>query len=688
MTTPSKVIPVGSMWSNNGVALTTLAVNPTTVGDILVLATASYGDEDLVTAVSGGGVTTWTELIYALPSGGDGQTSLWWGVITSPGPSTITITTSATYFNFLVCQQFTMGGAGVWTADGSAASTSTAFEVSGTMPSVTPSTTGPELYIGALMSSSTGGTGADPDVVYEGTGTVAITGWNYGLLFLYNPNAGLPLAEAPAWGAPVSYGYVACSALIIAERPFYAPLAPTLLSPPATAYIDATQVRTFSALYNANDSWPMSAYALRLKIVGGAYAYWNAVTQALQPAEVWNAVTPAVANGGTISVVLPAYTLLNGLSYDFSFATQESGADLDGPFATDVAFTAQAAPVVTITAPAAIAVGTATPTVSWSNVLAPGTSQTGYEIVVESGSYATGPGAAPGSGTQVYDSGVVSSAALSAVTGTLAQPGLYCAFVRITETGSEVSAWNSQVFVCEATAPLTPTWISATAGNDPITGAPMATLVLSVSDTGFTGQCSLAVLRSDGAYVRGYGWPSGTYTPIPAGGGSFTVYDYETVPGTSYTYTAQLLAWPPLVSLWSASSGSVKTTTNNAWFILDPTNPATAAQFFPGTLTFVDHEAATTFEPLGTRGTLIKSGAGMKGRQGSIAAGVVTQAAYQQLRAVLTETGTLLLQGPLEQQYVTAFGDRSGALTPTTAAAPSGNYWDVITFVTVEQTRP
>jgi hypothetical protein len=684
MTTPSKVIPVGSMRSNNGVALTTLAVNPTTAGDILVLATASYGYSDLVTAVSGGGVTTWTELIYALPSGGEGSTSLWWGVITSPGPSTITITTLATYFNFLVCQQFTMGGAGVWTADGSAASTSTAFEVSGTMPSVTPSTTGPELYIGALMSASTGGTGADPDVVYEGTGTVAITGWNYGLLFLYNPNAGLPLAEAPAWGAPVSYGYVACSALIIAERPFYAPLAPTLLSPPATAHIDATQVRTFSALYNANDSWPMSAYALRLKIVGGAYAYWNAVTQALQPAEVWNAVTPAVANGGTISVVLPAYTLLNGLSYDFSFATQESGADLDGPFATDVAFTAQAAPVVTITAPPAIVVGTATPTVSWSNVLAPGTSQTFYDIIIETGSFGT----VPGLGTQVYTSGLVASSATSAATGTLSQPGLYCAFVSVIETGGQASEYGSQIFVCEATAPPTPTWISATAGNDPITGAPMATLVLSVSDTGFTGQCSLAVLRSDGAYVRGYGWPSGVYTPIPAGGGSFTVYDYETVPGTSYTYTAQVLAWPPLVSLWSASSGSVKTTTNNAWFILDPTNVATAAQFFPGTLTFVDHEAATTFEPLGPRGTLIKSGAGMKGRQGSIAAGVTTQAAYQQLRAVLTETGTLLLQGPLEQQYVTVFGDRSGVLTPTTAAAPSGNYWDVITFVTVEQTRP
>ena len=120
MTTPSKVIPVGSMRSNNGVALTTLAVNPTTAGDILVLATASYAtSDDFVTAVSGGGVTTWTELIYALPSGSgaEGSTSLWWGVITSPGPSTITITTLATYFNFLVCQQFTMGGAGIWTAD-------------------------------------------------------------------------------------------------------------------------------------------------------------------------------------------------------------------------------------------------------------------------------------------------------------------------------------------------------------------------------------------------------------------------------------------------------------------------------------------------------------------------------------------------------------------------------------------
>ena len=321
-------------------------------------------------------------------------------------------------------------------------------------------------------------------------------------------------------------------------------------------------------------------------------------------------------------------------------------------------------------------------------MLAPGTSQTGYEIVVESGSYATGPGAAPGSGTQVYDSGVVSSAALSAATGTLAQPGLYCAFVQVTETGSEVSAWGSSVFVCEASAPPTPTWVSATAGNDPTTGTPRVTLVISTADTGFAGQCYLAVLRSDGAYVRGAGWPTGVCQAIPSGGGSLTLYDYETVPGTAYTYTAQVLAFTPIVSAVSSASASVTTGTSNAWFILDPTNVATAAQFFPSTVTFVDHEAATTFEPLGTRGTLIKSGAGMKGRQGSIAAGVTTQAAYQHLRAVLTETGTLLLQGPLEQQYVTVFGDRSGALTPTTAAAPSGNYWDTVTFTTVEQTRP
>src|ERR1039458_9210571 len=119
---PSLAIPVGSMWSNNGAALKTLAVNPTTVGDVLVLATACYGQTNQVTAVTGGGVTTWMEAVYSLPSGGVGQTSLWWGVITIPGPSTITITTLNSYFNFLVCQQFTVGGAATWSLDASAAS--------------------------------------------------------------------------------------------------------------------------------------------------------------------------------------------------------------------------------------------------------------------------------------------------------------------------------------------------------------------------------------------------------------------------------------------------------------------------------------------------------------------------------------------------------------------------------------
>jgi hypothetical protein len=688
---PSLTNPVGAFASANGTALKTLSVSPTAIGDVLVLAVGCYSSAVQVSAVSGGGVTTWTRLIYAAPGSSEGDSELWWGVITAVGTATITITTAAAYTIFLACQQFTAGGPAVWSSDGAgAASVSTAEVISGTLPPVTPATIGPELYLGALLGLATGGDGSNPGVTFtEGVTDpyiVSSAPYPLGLTLAYDPTAGGPASIGPNWVAGVAWYYSACSALLVAHRPFVAPLAPTNVTPSASAHIDVTVPQIFTATYNAADSWPMSAYALRIKISGGAYAYWNATTQALQPTPAWNPLT--VPLGGTFSVTLPAYTLRNGLSYAFSFAAQESGANVDGPFASDVAFTAQAAPVVTVTAPGPVAVGTATPTVSWTEVLAPGTSQTGYEIVVESGSYATGPGAAPGSGTQVYNSGVVSSAALSAATGTLPQPGLYCAFVQVTETGSEVSAWGSSVFVCEASAPPTPTWVSATAGNDPTTGTPRVTLVISTADTGFAGQCYLAVLRSDGAYVRGAGWPTGVCQAIPSGGGSLTLYDYETVPGTSYTYTAQLLAWPPLVSLWSASSGSVTTTTNNAWFILDPTNPATAAQFFPGTLTFVDHEAATTFEPLGTRGTLIKSGAGMKGRQGSLAAGVVTQGAYQQLRAVLLNTGTLLLQGPLEQQYVTVFGDRSGVLTPTTAAAPQGNYWDVITFVTVEQTRP
>jgi hypothetical protein len=575
----------------------------------------------------------------------------------------------------LACQEFTAGGPATWAVDvaGYIAETALSRPASGNYPSLTPAASG-ELYVGFLIGLSGTGFACSSSGFASMVAPVEIP---QETLMVYSSNTAVGVATSPGWtSSNPPPDYLAAAALLVATRPTSTPSAPVLT---AIGSADATAPITVTATYEPTDSWAMSAYALRLKVSGGAYAY---LAGTLQTTIAWN---PLTANPfATFTVTIPANTLRNGLTYYLSIATQESGALLDGPFASDISFATTPAPVVTITAPAPVSVGSASPGVSWTHVLAPGASQTNYEIVAESGSF----GSVPGSGTWIYYTGVVTSSTTGPVFGTVSQPGLYCVFVRITQTGGQVSAWDSQVFVCEATAPPTPTWVSATAGNDPTTGAPRAVLVISTADTGFTGQCFLAVLRSDGAYVRGFGWPSGVYTPIPSGGGSFTVYDYETVPGTSYTYTAQLLAWPPLVSLWSASSGSVETTTNNAWFILDPTNPATAAQFFPGTLTFVDHEAATTFEPLGTRGTLIKSGAGMKGRQGSIAAGVTTQAAYQQLRAVLTETGTLLLQGPLEQQYVTVFGDRSGVLTPTTAAAPSGNYWDVITFVTVEQTRP
>ena len=703
------ILPVGDGWpiphaTNSSPA--TLSVSPSAVGNVLVLGIANNGAASAaVSGVTGGGVTTWAKAEGHLYSG-YGDIELWFGAITATGPASISVAgMGLTGSQILACQEFTAGGPATWAVDvaGYIAETALSSPASGNYPSLTPAASG-ELYVGFLIGLSGTGFACSSSGFASMVAPVAIP---QETLMVYSSNTAVGVATLPGWtSSNPPPDYLAAAALLVATRPTSTPSAPVLT---AIGSADATAPITVTATYEPTDSWAMSAYALRLKVSGGAYAY---LAGALQTTIAWNLLT---ANPfATFTVTIPANILRNGLTYYLSIATQESGALLDGPFAADISFATTPAPVVTITAPAPVSVGSASPGVSWTHVLAPGASQTNYEIVAESGSY----GSVPGSGARIYYTGVVASSATT-VFGTVPQPGLYCVFVRITQTGGQVSAWDSQVFVCEATAPPTPTWVSATAGNDPTTGAPRTTLVLSVSDTGFTGQCFLAVLRSDGAYVRGFGWPSGVYTPIPSGGGSFTVYDYETVPGTSYTYTAQLLAWPPLTSLWSASSGSLSanpfylwddpsdtwdnagdtwdsviplsqltTTTNNAWFILDPTNPATAAQFFPGSVTFTDHEAATTFEPLGTRGTLIKSGAGMKGRQGPIAAGVVTQAAYQQLRAVLLNTGTLLLQGPLEQQYVTVFGDRSGVLTPTTAAAPQGNYWDVITFVTVEQTRP
>jgi hypothetical protein len=131
----------------------------------------------------------------------------------------------------------------------------------------------------------------------------------------------------------------------------------------------------------------------------------------------------------------------------------------------------------------------------------------------------------------------------------------------------------------------------------------------------------------------------------------------------------------------------VTPSTQNQWFVFDPLSPGGAANFqTEGDPKFSDHEASSMFEAFG-RPFMLKSTAGMFGRQASIVAAVTTQADYQTLRSALLNTGILCIVGPLEFYYATVSSDRSGNLKAGTAALP-GNYWDSITFTAAEQGRP
>src|SRR5207237_3596432 len=112
------------------------------------------------------------------------------------------------------------------------------------------------------------------------------------------------------------------------------------------------------------------------------------------------------------------------------------------PFATAFVLHAQVAPTVVVNNPTG-AQTISKPTISWTPTLAGGTSQTAYRAVVYNAAQYGAGGFTPGSGASVWDSGVVASAATSVVIPTMLSVGTFRAYVQITETGAETSAWAS-----------------------------------------------------------------------------------------------------------------------------------------------------------------------------------------------------------------------------------------------------
>ena len=150
VTAATTIKAVGSLTSKKGTAVTTLAVTPQTVGDVLVVYAELDATGHTVSSVSGGGVSTWTKGVQF--AGADGtDEEIWFGKVTTAGSSTITFTWSSSITGDNTeygAQEFSssLGATTVWGLDKSGTANGTS-STTVPLPSLTPSSPG-ELYFG------------------------------------------------------------------------------------------------------------------------------------------------------------------------------------------------------------------------------------------------------------------------------------------------------------------------------------------------------------------------------------------------------------------------------------------------------------------------------------------------------------------------------------------------------------
>jgi hypothetical protein len=168
---------VGTLTSTQGSAITTLAVTPQNLGDVLVVFAQVGSTTPKVSSIAGGGVATWTKgQQFAGSVGADEE--IWFGKVTTTGASTITFTWSSSITGHTAeygAQEFSagLGASTVWALDKSgtlnnASSTAVSF------PSLTPAGSG-ELYFGYAVPANTASAGTTSGFSYATTAEANVT---------------------------------------------------------------------------------------------------------------------------------------------------------------------------------------------------------------------------------------------------------------------------------------------------------------------------------------------------------------------------------------------------------------------------------------------------------------------------------------------------------------------------------
>jgi RHS repeat-associated protein len=204
----STISAVGSLQQSDGTGDTTLSVNPQHVGDALILSAFINGSQS-ISSISGGG-STWQKLARGYP-GVWGSVELWLGTVTATGSSTITVSFSSSVSGeetSLSAQEYTngTGATTTWAEDTGAGLNGSSTTI--TFPTVSPSVTTGELYVGFDQVPGTSSVGSTSGFTYDHA--------DFGL-FIFDP--AVTAAVTPTASVSPSASYESVAALVRAGVP-------------------------------------------------------------------------------------------------------------------------------------------------------------------------------------------------------------------------------------------------------------------------------------------------------------------------------------------------------------------------------------------------------------------------------------------------------------------------------------
>ena len=180
---------------------------------------------------------------------------------------------------------------------------------------------------------------------------------------------------------------------------------------------------------------------------------------------------------------------------------------------------------------------------------------------------------------------------------------------------------------------------------------------------GLVGSTTVAILRSDGLYVRS----ASTANPasLPASSQAVTVYDYEATPGTTYTYQAvvsAVLAPGQVASSPAGTSSTVSVSLRLGFWFIDPTNYSSAVDPMVTTWNPSQTEQSSGNQVLNQTTQNVVAGA-MGVMDITASASTFSAAVHQAMVSLTTSQKTIFVSDPFGLSYYFRLGPQPGGMS-------------------------